>query len=307
MKLAQSVGRAERDDTESHRGRHREGGLGREAIARDEVLDRDETRLERAERRAQGHRGWRREALRHAVEHAPGIDGVQERVAVLHDERAARGELDGCVDAGRGEPVEHGREPAELPVHVRGVCARRGVQVRQHASQAQTRHLADGEDHLDRLLGGNAEPLEPGIHLDEDLAGLAGGGAIGGRLVDVRQGRDETVGEDLGRRRGQRVRVDEDRQRGPLAARPDRIGEIGEGKPVGPMSGEDLRHLAGSEPVAIGLEHREDLPPGADEPPYRSEILGHRVDIDLEPRRSQQTRPDAHGAALLALDSNGSG
>jgi hypothetical protein len=35
------------------------------------------------------------------------------------------------------------------------------------------------------------------------------------------------------------------------------------------MGGEHRRHLAGAEAVAIGLEHGEDLPIGADEPADR--------------------------------------
>ena len=38
------------------------------------------------------------------------------------------------------------------------------------AAEAQVRQLEHGQDRLGRLLGGHAEPLEPDVDLDEDLA-----------------------------------------------------------------------------------------------------------------------------------------
>ena len=214
---------------------------------------------------------------------------------MLHHERAARRELHRHLDPGRGQPVEHGREPAELPVDIGGVGARR-VEVGADAAEPEARQLGDGGDHLHRLLGGHAQALEPRVHLHEDLDRLARGGGVGVGLVEVGDRGDEAVRDDVRRGRRQRIREDEDRQRHALPARPDRVGEIGEGQRVGAVRDEDLRHLAGAEPVAIGLEHGEDLALGADQPAHRAQVLRRGVEIDLEPRRPQKARRDAHGA-----------
>ena len=100
----------------------------------------------------------------------PGSTAVI-RVTMLHHERATRGELHGRLDAGGGEPVEHGGEPTELPVDVRGIGARRYVKVRAHAAEPEPRQLGDGRDHLHRLLGRQPRRSSPASTLTNTSKG----------------------------------------------------------------------------------------------------------------------------------------
>ena len=84
----------------------------------------------------------------------------------------------------------------------------------------------------------------------------------------------------------------------PSPAQPDAFGEIGHPEVVRAIAGEHAAHLDGAEPVRIGLDDREDLALGADQPPHGPEVVRGGVEIDLEHGRPE--RNARHGEQHIA-------
>jgi hypothetical protein len=93
------------------------------------------------------------------------------------------------------------------------------------------------------------------------------------------------VGETVRRGLGQRIRVHENRGGDAAPAEANALAEIGHPEGVRPMLDEDRGHLGRAVAVAVGLDHREDLPLRPHEAAHGAQIRRRGVEIDLERRR----------------------
>jgi hypothetical protein len=169
------------------------------------------------------------------------------------------------------------------------------VQVRAESGQPHARKLADRQDELHRLIGRDAEPLEPDVDLHVDVrrrnvVARSGGAVVGASGVEVGERRRQPGGDDLGGGLGQRVRIDEDRQREAGTSQPNPVREIGDAECVGAVLRERAAHLEAAEPVGVGLHDGEDFARRADEPAHRAKVRHRGVEVDLEPGRTDERR-----------------
>ena len=289
MEPEQPIGRAHGNDAQAQGDRHRKRRQVGEALARGQLLERDDARGEAAERRPQRRRR-RLAGERDAVEHPPGIDGVQ--VGLRESQHEGRGgeQPDRHPHAARLQLVDRRREPAELPLGVGGVAAVGRVRVGAETGQAQARQLQHGRDGLHRQLGRHAQPLETDVDLDEDVARLRGRLGVRAGAVEVDQRRDQPMGDRLGRGLGQRVRIDEHGGDDAAPAQPDALGQVGHGQSVGAVREEDRAHLGGAVTVAVGLDDGEELARRAHEAPHGPDVRGGGVEVDLERGRPGRAR-----------------
>ncbi len=257
------------------------------SIAGRELLERDHARGQGEEGGAERD-GRRLPREGDAVQHPAGIDGVQIRVREAQHEGRGGQEPHGDGNTARFQLVDHARESPELPVGVGGIAADLGVRMRADAAEAQVGQLHHGEDRLDRLFRGNPEALEPHVDLDEDLARAGRRLRVRAGGVEVHEGGHEAVGESVGGGHGQRVRIHENRRGDPTPAHPDALGEVGHGQVVGAVPDEHGTHLGGPEPVAVGLDDGEDLALGTDELSHPADVVGGRVEVDLEHGRAER-------------------
>src|SRR5262249_20171659 len=108
------------------------------------------------------------------------------------------------------------------------------------------------------------------------------------------------------------------RRRDPELPEPDALGQIGHAQPVSAVLREHGAHLGGAEPVAPGLDDREDLALRANELTDGAHVVRRGGEIDLEqgrarrepthrrPRAASRSRPRAGGGGAPGAAASGS-
>ena len=174
------------------------------------------------------------------------------------------------------------------------------VQMRVGAGQPEHVRVCDAAKKRERLARHRAAPEQSDVDLGEYVEPAASRGLLPGRnVVDAGDRRHQSIPHDRRTRfRSQTVRIEQNRQAHLRLANRQRIVDVADGDRVRALALHDLRHRDRAAAIGIALEAGVDGHAGTDHATQLTQIVRDRVEIDLEPGRTQERSRPREGLNL---------